>query len=64
MPNKRNINRTVYKIHIIKGGNFMSDTLVTVIAIFLAATLMFVFPLMSVSERNDDIAQLRSTGSN
>lgn len=36
----------------------MSDTLITVIAIFLAAVLMFVFPLMSVSERNDDIAEL------
>ena len=42
----------------------MSDTLITVIAIFLGATLMFVFPLMSVSERNDDIAQLRSTSFN
>lgn len=36
----------------------MGDTLITVIAIFLAATLMFVFPLVSVSDRNDDIAQL------
>lgn len=42
----------------------MSDTLITVIAIFLSATLMFVFPLMSVSERNDDISQLRSTSFN
>ena len=36
----------------------MGDTLVTVVAIFLAAVLMFVFPLMSVSERSDDISQL------
>lgn len=36
----------------------MGDSLITVIAIFLAAVLMFIFPLMSVSERNDDIAQL------
>lgn len=36
----------------------MGDTLITVVAIFLAAILMFVFPLMSISERNDDIAQL------
>ncbi len=36
----------------------MGDTLITVIAIFLAAILMFVFPLMSISERNDDISQL------
>lgn len=35
----------------------MSDTLITMIAVFLAAVLMFIFPLMSVSERNDDIAQ-------
>lgn len=36
----------------------MGDTLITVVAIGLAAILMFVFPLMSVSERNDDVAQL------
>lgn len=36
----------------------MGDTLITVVAIFLAAILMFVFPLMSISERNDDISLL------
>ena len=36
----------------------MGDSLTTIVAIFLAAILMFVFPLMSISERNDDIAQL------
>ncbi len=36
----------------------MGDTLITVVAIFLAAVLMFVFPLMAVSERSDDISQL------
>lgn len=36
----------------------MSDTLITVVAISLAAILMFAFPLMSVSERNDDVSQL------
>lgn len=36
----------------------MGDSAMTVIAIFLAAILMFIFPLMSVSERNDDIAQM------
>lgn len=36
----------------------MSETLITVIAIFLAATLMFVFPMMALSERTDDVAQL------
>lgn len=36
----------------------MGDYLITGVAIFLAATLMFVFPLMSVSERTDDITQL------
>ena len=35
----------------------MDNTLITIIAIFLAAVLMFIFPLMSISERNDDIAQ-------
>lgn len=36
----------------------MGDTVITIIAVFLAAVLMFVFPLLSVSERNDDISQL------
>lgn len=36
----------------------MSDTLITVIAIFLAAVLMFVFPLMTVSNTQDEISQV------
>jgi hypothetical protein len=36
----------------------MSDSLITIVAIFLAAILMFIFPLMSVAERSDDISQL------
>ena len=36
----------------------MSDTLITVVAILLAAILMFLFPLLSVSERSDDVSQL------
>lgn len=36
----------------------MGDSLITVIAIFLAAILMFVFPLMTMSERTDDISEL------
>ena len=36
----------------------MGDSLITIIAIFLAAILMFVFPLMAVSERTDDVSQL------
>ena len=36
----------------------MSDTLVTVIAIALSAILMFVFPLMTMSDRTDDVSQL------
>ena len=36
----------------------MSDTLITVIAIGLAAILMFVFPLMTISDRTDDVSQL------
>lgn len=36
----------------------MSDTLITVVAIFLAAILMFIFPLMTMSDRTDDVSQL------
>ncbi len=36
----------------------MGDSLTTIIAIFLAAILMFVFPLLSISDRSDDRAQL------
>lgn len=36
----------------------MGDTLMTVVAIFLAIVLMFIFPMLSVSERTDDISQL------
>ncbi len=36
----------------------MGDTLITVIAIILAAILMFVFPLMTMSDRTDDVSQL------
>jgi len=36
----------------------MGDSLITIVAIILAAVLMFIFPLMSVSERTDDISQL------
>ena len=36
----------------------MSDTLITIVAILLAEILMFVFPLMSVAERTDDMSSL------
>ena len=36
----------------------MGDSLITIVAIFLAAILMFVFPLMSLAERTDDISSL------
>lgn len=36
----------------------MGDSLITIIAIFLAAILMFVFPLMAMSERTDDVSEL------
>lgn len=36
----------------------MGDSFITIIAIFLAAILMFIFPLMSISERSDDVSQL------
>lgn len=35
----------------------MSDSVMTIIAIFLAAVLMFIFPLMSTADRSDDISQ-------
>lgn len=35
----------------------MGDTLITVVAIFLAAILMFVFPLMAVSGNQDEVTQ-------
>jgi len=35
----------------------MNDSVMSVVAIFLAAVLMFVFPLMSTADRSDDIAQ-------
>lgn len=36
----------------------MGDSLITIVSIFLAAILMFVFPLMSMSERTDDVSEL------
>lgn len=36
----------------------MSDILMTVVAILLATLLMFLFPLMSVAERSDDMSML------
>lgn len=36
----------------------MGDTSITIIAIFLAAILMFIFPLVAMSDRSDDISQL------
>ena len=35
----------------------MNDTVMSIIAIFLAAVLMFIFPLMSTADRSDDISQ-------
>ena len=35
----------------------MSDTVMSIIAIFLAAILMFILPLMSTADRSDDISQ-------
>lgn len=36
----------------------MGDSLITIVAIFLAAVLMFVFPLISMSEKTDDVSSL------
>lgn len=38
----------------------MGDSTMTIIAIFLAAVLMFAFPLMAMSDRNDDVNQLNA----
>ena len=35
----------------------MDATVITIISIFLAAILMFIVPLMSITSKNDDIAQ-------
>lgn len=35
----------------------MGDSLITITVIFLAAIIMFVFPLMTIADRNDDVAQ-------
>lgn len=36
----------------------MGDTVITIIAIFVGAVLIFIFPLMSMSDRVDDVSQL------
>lgn len=36
----------------------MGDSAMTIVAIFVAAILMFVFPLMTMADKNDDVAQL------
>lgn len=36
----------------------MGDSLTTIIAIFLAALLMFIFPLTAISDLNDDTSQM------
>ena len=36
----------------------MGESLTTIIAIFLAAILMFVFPLAAIADRNDDTSQM------
>lgn len=36
----------------------MGDSLTTIVAIFLAAVLMFVFPLAAMADRNDDSSQM------
>lgn len=36
----------------------MGESLTTIVAIFLAAILMFVFPLAAIADRNDDTSQM------
>ena len=40
----------------------MSDSLITIVAIFLAAILMFVFPMLQMASNNDNIAQAAVQG--
>ncbi len=58
MENKRTELCNKIKAELVSERGDMGDSLITIIAIFLAAILMFVFPLMSISERTDDISQL------
>ena len=37
------------------------ETLITIVAIFLAAILIGIFPMMAIADRNDDVAQLAVT---
>jgi len=34
----------------------MGDTLITVVAIFLAAVVMFIFPMMAIADNNDSVS--------
>ena len=36
----------------------MGDSLITIITVFLAAILLFVFPMMTLADRTDDISQI------
>lgn len=36
----------------------MSDSLITIVAIFLAAILMFIFPMMTIAGESDNVSQL------
>ena len=36
----------------------MGDSIITIVAIFVATILMFVFPMLAVAERTDDISQV------
>ncbi len=49
---------TKAKSKIVSEKGELGDSVITIVAIFLGAVLMFVFPLMSLSERTDDISQL------
>ena len=37
------------------------ETLITIVAIFLAAILIGIFPMMAIAERNDDVSELAVT---
>lgn len=46
------------KAKVVSEKGEIGDSLITIVAIVLGAILMFVFPLMSLAERTDDISEL------
>ena len=58
MSNKKLRILSIKQLHNEKGA--VDSTLMTIIGLFLVATLMFIVPMMSIAEKNDDIAQAKA----